>query len=117
MPTMLGKEYFTMWECTKCGAVHREQGRHKFTLAVEIPPMEDGGCGYSCPFLHSDDDGVYCCEGHGIDAGDGVKIKPGPGCPRWTEGPCKQSNSGTATYWHDCAELGEHTTVCRKGQA
>ena len=74
MPTMLGKEYFTMWECTKCGSVHREQGRHKFTLAVEIPQMEDGGCGYSCPFLHNDDAGEYCCEGHGVDVGDGVKI-------------------------------------------
>jgi hypothetical protein len=78
--------------------------------------MEDGGCGYSCPFLHSDDDGEYCCEGHGLDVGDGVKIKPGPGCPRWTEGPCKQSNSGSITYWQECAESDEHTIICRRGQ-
>ena len=114
MPTMLGKEYFTMWKCTKCGSVHREQGNHKFTLAVAIPPMEDGGCGCGCPFLHHDDDGEYCYEGHAIDLE--TKIKPGPGCPRWTEGPCKESNSGAITYWRDCAELGEHTTVCRKGR-
>lgn len=117
MPTILGRKYFTMWQCSLCGAIHRERGNHKFTLAVEIPPTEDdGSCATSCPLLHFDDDGEYCIEGYGVGVDNGINIKPGPGCPRWTEGPCKKSNSGVITYWQDCVELGRHTTACRKGQ-
>ena len=60
---MLGREYFELWECGLCGTRHDERGKHNFTLAVEIPPMEDDGCGYSCPLLRSDEDGEYCRNG------------------------------------------------------
>lgn len=117
MRTSLGKEYFELWECTLCGAQHNERGKHKFTIAVDIPPMEDGGCGYSCPLLRHDDDGEFCSNGLELPADTNgekvIKCKPGPGCPRWEAEPCKRSSSGIITYWRECVERAEHTTFCR----
>jgi len=115
---MLGREYFELWECGLCGTRHDERGKHNFTLAVEIPPMEDDGCGYSCPLLRSDEDGEYCRNGLELPADNNgakvIKCRPGPGCPRWEVGPCRKSSSGVISYWRECAESEGHTTLCQK---
>ncbi len=118
MKTMLGREYFELWECGLCGTRHDERGKHNFTLAVEIPPMEDDGCGYSCPLLRSDEDGEYCRNGLELPADNNgakvIKCRPGPGCPRWEVEPCRKSSSGVISYWRECAESEGHTTLCQK---
>jgi hypothetical protein len=58
MKTMLGREYFELWECGLCGTRHDERGKHNFTLAVEIPPMEDDGCGKEA--THQLKNGKWC---------------------------------------------------------
>ena len=78
------------WDCTMCGTRHLTRKKHLFTVGVQVPPMEDGGCGYGCPLLGSDEEGEYCREGHGVPAdtsidGKIIKLKPGPRCPRWQD--------------------------------
>lgn len=76
-----------MWKCDKCGALHDNRGNHQYCMAVIIPPMEDGGCGYDCPFIRHDDSGEWCwldiAQGVEWDGDKVIKCRPGLECPRY----------------------------------